>query len=153
MSIPKEMRAVVFAVKGDQSVKSIPVPPRRPGYLLIKVHSVALNPTDWKHVTYGGAASPFSLVGCDYAGTVLSIGAEVTKLSNIGDNIYGYAHGGNYSELNDGAFAEYAMVKGDLAMRVLTGPGPTLSLVALSTIGLGSITVDRVYFSLVKVWG
>jgi len=73
--------------KGDQSVKSIPLPKLRPSYLLIKVEYVALNPTDWKHTYFGCGATPFSILGCDYAGTVVSIGAEVTKPFTVGDKV------------------------------------------------------------------
>jgi NADPH:quinone reductase-like Zn-dependent oxidoreductase len=118
MSLPKEMKALVFYNKGDQSVKTIALPELRPTYLLVKVDSVALNPTDCKHVLYFQGATPFSIVGCDYAGTVVSIGAEVTKPFNIGDKVYGCAHGGNSNEPYDGAFAQYAMVKGDIAMHI-----------------------------------
>ncbi len=111
MSLPKEMKAIVFHTKGDQAVKTISLPPLRPNYLLIKVECVALNPTDWKHVTHGQGASPFSIVGCDYAGTVVSIGSEVKKSFKRGDKIYGCAHGGNFNQPYDGVFAEYAMVR------------------------------------------
>ncbi|TVY85435.1 Protein TOXD [Lachnellula suecica] len=140
MSTPKEMQAIVHSNPGDESVKSIALPHLRPTYLLIKVNAVALNPTDWKHVTYLKGASPYSTVGCDYAGTVVSIGAEVTKPFKIGDKVYGVAHGSNSNESTDGVFAEYAMVAGDLAMHVPTSSSTALSLEDLSTIGLGSIT-------------
>src|SRR5260370_27663468 len=71
MSSSKDMRALVFHNEGHASVKSIPLPELRSTYLLIKVDSVALNPTDFKHITYGRNSAPFSIVGCDYAGTVL----------------------------------------------------------------------------------
>ena len=146
MSLAREMQAIVFCNKGDQSVKSIALPEQRPTYLLIKVHSVALNPTDWKHVTYGRGASPFSIVGCDYAGTVVSIGAEVTKQFKVGDRVYGCAHGGNYNEPYDGVFAEYAMVKGDVAMHVPTNLRSSFSMEDLCTVALGSITVGQGLF-------
>jgi NADPH:quinone reductase-like Zn-dependent oxidoreductase len=106
-------------------------------YELPALGNVALNPTDWKHVTYLRGASPFSIVGCDYAGTVVSIGAEVTKPFKVGDRVYGCAHGVNENEACDSVFAEYAMVQGDVAMHVPT----TLGMEDLSTAPLGSITV------------
>jgi NADPH:quinone reductase-like Zn-dependent oxidoreductase len=54
-------------------------------------------------------------VGCDYAGTVASIDSEVTKSFKIGDNVHGCVHGANSNEAYDGVFAEYAIVKGDVA--------------------------------------
>lgn len=97
MSSRKDMKALVFHNEGDASVKSIPLPELRSTYLLIKVDSVALNPTDFKHITYGRSSAPFSIVGCDYAGTVLAIGTDVTKKFKIGDKVYGCAHGSHYS--------------------------------------------------------
>ncbi|KAG0650529.1 Trans-enoyl reductase lepG [Hyphodiscus hymeniophilus] len=144
MSLPREMQALVFCEAGEQVVKSIPMPDLRPSYILIKVRYVALNPTDWKHAFYGKGASPFSILGCDFAGTVISIGAEVTKQFEAGDEVYGCAHGGNFNQGYDGAFAEYAMVKGDVTMHVPSTPA--FGLDALSTIPLGSITVGQGLF-------
>lgn len=142
----KEMRAIVFHTSGSQAIKSIPLPALRPTYILIKVHSVALNPTDWKHVNYLQGASPFSIVGCDYAGTVVAVGDAVTKKFGVGEGVYGCAHGGNENESYDGVFAEYAVVKGDVAMRVPSPTNASLSMEDLSTIGLGSITVGQGLF-------
>lgn len=144
MSLPKEMQAIVYHGKEDQSVRTIPLPTLRPTYLLIKVSSVALNPTDWKHTVGGKGAEPFSILGCDFAGTVVSIGASVTKPFQIGDQVYGCVHGGNQNEPYDGAFAEYIVAKGDLVMHAPTNSSPSLE--ELATIGLGAYTVGQGLF-------
>lgn len=148
MSLPTEMNAITWHEHGSQAVKSIPLPPLRPQYILVKTHSVALNPTDWKHAYYGTAASPFGILGCDYSGTVLQIGSAVTKSFKIGDKIYGCVHGGNFNEQYDGAFAEYIMVKGDVAMHIPEkgSEGAELDMGDLSTVGLGAITVGQGLF-------
>ncbi len=146
MSLPKVMKAIIFRSRGSASIESIPLPPLRPTHLLIKVNSVALNPTDWKCVASLTPASPFSIVGCDYAGTVISIGPEVTKPFKIGDKVYGCGHGSNTSQGYDGVFAEYAMVKGDVTMHVPTDSRLGLSLEDLATVPLGSITVGQGLF-------
>ncbi len=146
MSLPKIMRAIIFRSKNSASIESIPLPPLRPTYLLVKVDAVALNPTDWKNVAWWTPAAPFSIVGCDYAGTVTSVGPEVTKSFQIGDKVYGCAHGSNVSEAYDGAFAEYAMVKGDVTMHVPTDSSLGLSIEDLATVPLGSITVGQGLF-------
>ncbi|KAJ3112112.1 hypothetical protein HK100_002448 [Physocladia obscura] len=138
------MKALTFQAKTTASVKTIPLPALRPTHLLIKVESVALNPTDWKCVDSGIAATPFSIVGCDYSGTVVSIGSEVTKPFKIGDKVYGCAHGSNQNEAYDGVFAEYTMVKGDVTMHAPTNPN--LSMEDLCTIPLCSITVGQGLF-------
>jgi NADPH:quinone reductase-like Zn-dependent oxidoreductase len=85
-------------------------------------------------------------VGCDYAGTVLAIGTDVTKKFKIGDRVYGCAHGSHYTESYSGVFAEYAMVKGDVAMHVPTNPDVDLTMNDLSTLPLGCITVGQGLF-------
>ena len=94
-----------------------PVPTPRPDQILVSVVAVALNPTDWKHVAYG-ISTDGALSGCDYAGRVLEIGNDVTKKFQIGDRVAGVAHGANASNVNDGVFAEYAVVKGDLQVKI-----------------------------------
>lgn len=145
MTTPTAMRAITWHDHGSQAVHTIPLPPLRPSYMLVKVHSVALNPTDWKHAYYGTAASPWGILGCDYSGTVLAIGDEVTKKFEVGDKIYGCVHGGNFNECYDGAFAEYIMVKGDVAMHV-PEERKELDMGDLSTVGLGAITVGQGLF-------
>ena len=140
------MKAITFTGKDNASVKTIPLPELRPTYLLVKVDSVALNPTDWKHVAGGSGAEPFSIVGCDYAGTVVSIGSDVTKPFKVGQKVYGCAHGSNHSQPYDGVFAEYAMVKGDVAMHVSENAGGMLTMEDVCTVPLGSITVGQGLF-------
>jgi NADPH:quinone reductase-like Zn-dependent oxidoreductase len=146
MSIPTKMKAITLTGKGNASVQTIPLPELRSTYLLVKVDSVALNPTDWKHVAFGMGATPFSIVGCDYAGTVVSIGSDVTKPFKVGQKVYGCAHGSNYSQPYDGVFAEYAMVKGDVAMHVPENAGAASGMDDLCTVPLGSITVGQGLF-------
>ncbi|PYI05152.1 GroES-like protein [Aspergillus sclerotiicarbonarius CBS 121057] len=148
MSPPSEVKALTFHTPGDTAVRSIRLPPLRSTYMLIKVEYVALNPTDWKHITWGEGATPFSIMGCDYAGTVVAIGPDVTKPFNISDQVYGCAHGSNQSQADDGAFTEYAMVKADVAMHVPASSPTTISLTLdqLCTLPLGSITVGQGLF-------
>lgn len=104
--------------------------------ILVKVHSVALNPTDWKHVALR-LAGPNSLLGCDYAGIVVKVGSRVTKKFSPGDRIFGCAHGANFDEPFDGVFAEYAMVKGDLQMHI----PHDMPFEKAATLPLGAFTV------------
>ncbi|KAF4637835.1 hypothetical protein G7Y89_g239 [Cudoniella acicularis] len=156
MSLPTEMKALTYNTRGGPaSVTTIPLPPLRPTHLLIKLTSVALNPTDWKCVYYGPPATPFSVVGCDYAGTILQIGSEVTKSFKVGDRVYGCAHGSNSDEAYDGVFAEYAVVKGDVAMLAPSSSSPAgnLEMEDLCTIPLCSITVGQGLFQPNKGFG
>jgi len=142
MSLPKEMKAVVFYTTGEPGIHTIPLPPLRPTHMLVKIHSVAVNPTDWKCVFYAPPASPFCIVGCDYAGTVVQIGSEVIKPFKVGDRVYGCVHGSNQDEAYDGVFAEYAMVKGDVTMHAPAN----MELEDLCTIPLCAITAGQGLF-------
>jgi NADPH:quinone reductase-like Zn-dependent oxidoreductase len=145
MSTAKAMNAITFVGK-TASANTIPLPKLRPTHLLVKVEAVALNPTDWKHIAGGMGAEPFSIVGCDYAGEIVSIGSDVTKSFKVGEKVYGCAHGSNFSQPYDGVFAEYAMVKGDVAMRIPRNVGGTFAPEDVVSIPLGSITVGQGLF-------
>ncbi|KAI9640057.1 hypothetical protein NHQ30_011621 [Ciborinia camelliae] len=84
-------------------------PSLRPDYVKVKVVAVALNPTDWKTLDEMGRAG--SRVGCDFSGTVVEIGSEVKSDVKKGDRIWGFVHGCNYLNPEDGAFAEYIVAK------------------------------------------
>ncbi|QDS74066.1 hypothetical protein FKW77_009410 [Venturia effusa] len=137
---PSTMKAIVLDPKNKTAglVKDHPVPKLRPDYILVKVVAVALNPTDWKHIA-SGAGAESGISGCDYAGIVEEVGDKVTKKFKKGDRICGCAHGGNASNKEDGVFAEYAVVKGDLQMHI----PDSLSFEKASTIPLGASTVGQ----------
>lgn len=56
--------------------------------------------------------------GTDLAGVVEEVGSKVTRPFSKGDRILGLTHGGNASEKEDGAFAQYAVIKGDISIRI-----------------------------------
>ncbi|KAK5280567.1 hypothetical protein LTR40_006170 [Exophiala xenobiotica] len=132
------MKAVVM--KGDEMQLSHDrsLPKLRDDYVLVKPHSVALNPTDWKHVAYRRAKDG-ALVGCDYAGVVEEVGRAVTKRWQKGDRICGCTHGSNLVNEEDGAFAEWIVAKGDVQMRIPA----KLVYEKAATVSLGAITVGQ----------
>ena len=82
MPIPKSIQAIEVRAPNDFFIDSAaPVPAVRPVYLLIKIISVTLNPTDWKRVTNFRDEEPCT-VGCDVAGRVL---CESVGIQPIGD--------------------------------------------------------------------
>ncbi|KAF9891548.1 hypothetical protein FE257_004015 [Aspergillus nanangensis] len=113
-------------------------PEMAPDSLLVRPVAVALNPTDWKSVSYNRAADG-CIVGCDYAGVVEAVGKEVSKPWRPGDKVFGCGHGANLVNANDGVFAEYAAVKGDLQMRIPDG----WTFEKATTAPLGLITVGQ----------
>ncbi|KAM4056692.1 zinc-binding dehydrogenase [Hirsutella rhossiliensis] len=132
------MKAIVVATPGKASfVSDRPRPTLRDDYLLVKTHAIALNPTDWKHAEL--TQTPGVLLGCDYAGVVEEVGPKVTKPFKKGDRVMGFVHGGNSAEPEDGAFAEYIVVKGDIQAHV----PDDMSFEEAATFGVGITTVGQ----------
>ncbi|KAF5541301.1 zinc-binding oxidoreductase [Fusarium mexicanum] len=135
------MKAVV--IDGDQARldRARNMPKQLDDMLLVRPVSVALNPTDWRHIR-GRRAKDGCIVGCDYAGIVESVGSAVTKKWKPGDRISGVAHGANLVSPDDGAFAEVISVIGDLQMRM----PDALTFQQAATLGLGTGTVGQGLF-------
>ncbi|KAE8320176.1 chaperonin 10-like protein [Aspergillus transmontanensis] len=140
-------KAVVYtAPKQVSLVSDRPLPKLRDDYILIKTVSVALNPTDWKHVEWDLGATG-CLAGCDYSGIVEEVGKDVKKSFRKGDRICGVTHGANVLELEDGAFAEYIVAKGDLQMHI----PDSLSFQEAATLGVGITTVGQGLYQSLKL--
>ncbi|OCT48175.1 Protein TOXD [Cladophialophora carrionii] len=135
------MKAVVIKGKEATVDRDRPTPKLRDDYILVKTAAVALNPTDWKHVAFGLGAQG-GLVGCDFSGTVEEVGSAVTKSWSKGDRVAGVAHGGNFVQPDDGAFAEYVLAKGDIQIKI----PDSLSFEAAATLPLGTTTVMQGLF-------
>jgi NADPH:quinone reductase-like Zn-dependent oxidoreductase len=67
------------------------------------------------------------------------VGSAVTKPWQRGDRIFRCGHGANLVDPDDGVFAEYASVVGDLQMRI----PEELSFEQAATVGLGSACIRR----------
>ena len=144
------MQAIVVNDDKSASVADAPVPKLRDDHVLVKVKAVALNPTDWKHATYG-ISDAGSKLGCDYAGIVEEVGASVTKFKK-GDRIAGVVHGGyvltfymhsltrsDRTDHENGAFGEYL-----IAIAVLQLPIPEhWKFEQAATLGVSVVTVGQ----------
>ncbi len=112
------MRAVIYRCYGSPDVLELveiarPVP--ADNEVLVRVHAAGVNPYDW-HFMRGspyfmrlmtGIGSPEDRrLGVDFAGTVESVGADVTRF-RPGDEVFGGA---------TGAFADYVTVADDGAI-------------------------------------
>ncbi|KAK4176645.1 putative zinc-binding oxidoreductase ToxD [Triangularia setosa] len=144
MTLLKETKAVVITSIGKAEIKTVPVPALREDYILVRTTAVALNPTDWKHIdgiNLGPNQSSVigTRVGCDYAGIVEQVGPKVTKPFKKGDLICGPAHGSNAIQPEDGTFAEYIVVKGDVQIKVPSN----LKDYEAATLGIGITTVGQ----------
>ncbi|KAH8647969.1 chaperonin 10-like protein [Xylariales sp. PMI_506] len=128
---------VVTADHQESLVQDRPLPTLRDDSVLVKTVSVGLNPTDWKHIQFFAPIG--SLIGCDYAGIVEEVGKDVKKPFKKGDRIWGFSHGGNAVQHEDGAFAEYIVVNGDLQDHI----PENLSFQEAATLGIGIYTVAQ----------
>lgn len=99
--------------------------------------SVALNPTDWRHIDF--VPCDGATVGCDYAGIVEAVAPQVKKTFKKGDRVAGFVHGSNAARPNGGAFAEYVIAKGDLQILI----PDFMSYEAAATFGVGMTTVGQ----------
>lgn len=144
LSLPLAMQAVIYhPPKQAFFVNNHPIPHLRDKYILVRVKAVALNPTDWKHVEQD-LPKPGGLLGVDYAGVVVAVGSKVTASFRPGDRIAGFVHGGNYSQPEDGAFAEYILARGDIQAHA----PPHLSWAEVATLGTGILTVGQGLFEM-----
>jgi len=109
-SIPSTHRAlVVNAGHTGWEVKEQALP-KYDDDVLVRVHAVALNPTDWKHLE---ANKPGYSSGSDFAGIVAKGAGEFKE----GERVVGWTRGGAFQRDN-GAFAEYAAVQQPMAWRI-----------------------------------
>ncbi|KDR73163.1 hypothetical protein GALMADRAFT_72578 [Galerina marginata CBS 339.88] len=97
------MRCVVTTGDGKFELKRLPIPSPKANEILVKVEACALNHTDWKSIILH--KRPGNIVGSDFAGTVVFLGAAVPVGSRtLGERIAGAVRG----NINpNGAFAEY----------------------------------------------
>lgn len=117
MTIPTTMRAVRFQEYGGADkleVCTINTPTIKENEILIRIHAVAINDWDWQilcgipfanRLDFGLKAPKKNrqVLGCDIAGTVVSIGENVRSFS-VGDEVFG-----DISKCW-GGFADYAAV-------------------------------------------
>lgn len=117
--------------KGAQ-VTEVPKPTINAQEILVKVHTVGLNPSDFKHIDF---ISPKGcIVGCDYAGEVVDVGKSTAGSWKVGDRVAGVVHGGLYRDR--GAFADYLKTEGDLAWKI----PPGVSDEEAATYGVSAVT-------------
>lgn len=119
IAIPTTQRALQQGEDGRlRVVNDAPIPPLLPGYVLVKTHAVALNPSDHKITT--GFPIPGAYSGSDFSGTVVQLADDVDPAAwPLGSQVCGAAFGFSPSHrLASGAFAEYVRARGDLLLRI-----------------------------------
>ena len=108
--------------------------------VLVRVAAVAINPFDSKSVDLSPSigATP----GCDYAGTVVSVGSKAKTGLQTGDRVCGWVFGNNPDRLDNGAFAEFTAAPADLVLRI----PEHMSFEQASTVGVGIGTAGMALF-------
>lgn len=109
-----QMKALVTVEGKTAEVRDVARPQPSAGEILVRVHYVAQNPTDWKAVT---AVPPGRIVGCDFAGTVEDSNGSSWR---DGQRVAGFVQGTTVSPTR-GAFAEYVVVEASLVYSIPEG--------------------------------
>ncbi|OAG02202.1 GroES-like protein [Paraphaeosphaeria sporulosa] len=91
-------------------VSSAPYKSPPPGFVTIKVHSVAVNPIDWINQDQDVFKAQYpTIFGLDIAGTVEEIG-EGVRLLQVGRRIIAQAGASSSNDSSRGAFQKYVVV-------------------------------------------
>ncbi|KAJ5826009.1 hypothetical protein N7474_003147 [Penicillium riverlandense] len=131
-------KAVITRSLGQaELVSNRPIPTLRDGYLLVQTVAVALNPIDWKRLENTPAAG--ATMGHDYAGVVVAVGASINRGFKVGDRVCGLVNGGDGTQVDNGSFAEYIVVKGDIQMKI----PESVNFVDAATAGVGITSVGQ----------
>lgn len=114
------MHAIQLQAKGGPAIRveDRPVPVLPNDCLLVKTVAVSLNPHDLLDIYPPWSVSdPGDVLGCDYAGIVEEVGADVTRGFKKGDRVCGCTRP-NPLQPDWGTFAEYIVVVADVQMHV-----------------------------------
>ncbi|KAI7788062.1 zinc-binding dehydrogenase family [Diaporthe eres] len=118
--LPRTQRAILAGDKGEWVVsQDAPVPELEADNIIIKTVAVALNPVDTKMV--GPFIAEGAMFGFDCAGYVVAIGSDVASARpglKVGDRVCGCADGMNKFRPRAGAFGEYVVLDGDMALKI-----------------------------------
>ncbi|KAI2615738.1 zinc-binding dehydrogenase [Hypomontagnella submonticulosa] len=101
------MKALVTVEGKTAAVQEIDIPKPEDGEILVKIHYVAQNPTDWKAMQ---ASPPGRIIGCDFAGVVEDPNGSHWRR---GQRVAGFVQGTSVKPTR-GVFAEYAVIEASL---------------------------------------
>ncbi|KAI0112281.1 zinc-binding dehydrogenase [Hypoxylon sp. NC0597] len=106
-----KMKALVTVEGKTATVQEVDIPKPGEGEILVKVHYVAQNPTDWKAM---GSVPPGRIIGCDFAGTVEDGNGSRWRR---GQRVAGFVQGASTNPPR-GAFAEYVVIEASLVYSI-----------------------------------
>jgi len=132
------MRAQIIDAFGEPDVfrmATLPDPQPGPGEVVVALAATTVNPVDYKIRRHGPSIAPAlpAVLGCDVAGTVVAVGADVTAFK-VGDEVYGCA--GGVAGVSGGSYAEHIAADA----RLLARKPATLSLREAAALPLVTIT-------------
>lgn len=107
-------RELYYAVNGTLQRREIPVRELKPTEVRVEVHSVGINPADWKTIDNNLADGAGQ--GNDFSGTVIEIGSDV-KSVRVGDTVAGGVGGGDVDHEENGAFTNLLNVEEKLLFK------------------------------------
>ena len=142
-SLPDVMAAAVYRSPGTITVEERPVPRPGPDQLVVRVHTCGICGSDIHQLRDGWGFKPGAVAGHEWSGTVAAVGSDVTGWS-VGELVVGGAspkcgtcrrcregkpsqcenRQSMTAEHNDGAFAEYIVVRATGVLRLPEGLSP-----------------------------
>lgn len=136
-SLPTFQEAIQQAADGQlHIIDNAPLPSLPSGYVLVKTHAVAIQPSDNKILANFPLAGAFT--GTDFSGTVVQAASDVDSLS-VGDQVSGVAFLFNPEHrLASGAFSQYVRARADVLFKCK--PSFNLDLAESSTLGTAIAT-------------
>ena len=167
------MRALVVTPKDKAvTVQDVPIPQPQPNQILVRVGAVALNRVDWLYTANPVAAQDRRVVGSDFAGEVVKVGAHLANHADprtkLGTRVAGFVQGGKstpYTRISichgmladvrtshctacsinerPGAFAQYLVIEWDLVWHVPS----SFSLEQAATVNLCGLTAAQGVFT------
>ena len=143
---PTTQRAL--KIRGPGKIELAPsaaIPSPSQDEVLVRVVCVAVNPVDGKSADL--SPTPGATLGCDFSGQVISIGSTVKQTLTLGDRVCGCVFGNNPEDIENGAFAEYVAVPGDLVFKI---PQP-MPFQTAATLGVGMTTVGMAFYHTLKL--
>ncbi|KAI1815030.1 zinc-binding dehydrogenase [Poronia punctata] len=130
------MKAFVSIENGQGAVREVEKPTPSEGEILVRVHYVGQNPTDWKGLPH---KPPGRIIGCDFAGTVADANGSKWR---EGQRVAGFVQGGQAEPLSRGAFAEYLVTAASFVWAV----PDSVSLQSAATVSLAFATAMQAMF-------
>lgn len=112
--VPKTQRALKVCGPGDVRLQhGCPLPVLQDDEILVRVRCVAINPVDAKVLDMGPIIG--ATLGCEFSGDVAKVGSSVKNMHLVvGVAVFGCVYGNHPGQPDNGAFAEFVAVPGDL---------------------------------------